>query len=77
MAGYKSIARALGDKSIITRTLAERLVKMSGYRNRLVHLYHKIEDEGLYGIIQNNLYGIIQNNIDDIYDYSQGQDNFP
>jgi uncharacterized protein YutE (UPF0331/DUF86 family) len=45
----------LGDKGIISEDLAEQLVKMAGYRNRLVHLYHQVSDEELYEIIQDNL----------------------
>lgn len=52
---YKGIARGLGDKGIISEELAEQLVKMAGYRNRLVHLYHQVSDEELYEIIQDNL----------------------
>jgi uncharacterized protein YutE (UPF0331/DUF86 family) len=31
------------------------LVKMVGYRNRLVHFYHEISDEELLSIVRNHL----------------------
>lgn len=52
---HKSIARALGDKDIVDTTLAESLVQMAGYRNRLVHLYHQIAEDELYEIIREDL----------------------
>lgn len=52
---YKGIAQGLGDNGIISGQLAGQLVKMAGYRNRLVHLYHQVSNEELYEIIQNNL----------------------
>ncbi|MBM4272814.1 MAG: DUF86 domain-containing protein [Deltaproteobacteria bacterium] len=52
---YKEIAKSLGEKGIITRDLAEKLVLMAGYRNRMTHLYHEISNEELYKIISENL----------------------
>ena len=52
---YKSIAKFLGDKGIISEGLSISLIEMAGYRNRLVHLYHLINDEELYDILQNDL----------------------
>jgi uncharacterized protein YutE (UPF0331/DUF86 family) len=54
-AEYKSIARGLGDLQIIDLSLAEKLVQMAGYRNRMVHMYHIISDEELYEIITTEL----------------------
>ncbi|MDI6871770.1 MAG: DUF86 domain-containing protein [Bacillota bacterium] len=51
----KSIARGLGEKGIVSSELAEKLVPMAGYRNRLVHLYHLVTDEELYDIITKDL----------------------
>lgn len=55
---YKGIAQGLGEANIITGDLQEQLVKMAGYRNRLVHLYYQISDKELYQIIKNNLHDI-------------------
>lgn len=52
---YKSIARGLGDKQIVSKPMSEILVRMAGYRNRLVHLYHEVSDEELYSIVTNDL----------------------
>jgi len=52
---YKEIARALGDRGVITKQLAERLRLMAGYRNRLVHFYHEVNDRELYLITKSNL----------------------
>ncbi len=60
-AEYKSIASGLGGRGVISKALAESLVLMAGYRNRLVHLYHLISDEELWDIIISDL--------DDIKDF--------
>lgn len=53
---YKEIAQKLGEYKIINKEFAnETLVKMAGYRNRLVHFYAEITPEEMYGILQNNL----------------------
>jgi len=52
---YKEIAGVLGERGILTRECAERLTLMAGYRNRLVHFYHEVEDDELYTILQENL----------------------
>ncbi|MCD5413951.1 MAG: DUF86 domain-containing protein [Clostridiales bacterium] len=40
---------------MISQELANKLVNMASYRNRLVHLYHQITDEELHHIIKNDL----------------------
>jgi uncharacterized protein YutE (UPF0331/DUF86 family) len=53
---YKEIARALGEKEVISRSFADNnLVKMAGYRNRLTHFYADIKPEELYEILDNDL----------------------
>lgn len=48
----KEIARALGERGVIEKDFAEnRLVKMAGYRNRLVHFYDEIAADELYRIV--------------------------
>src|SRR3989338_7958397 len=52
----KEIARALGDKGVVDKEFAEkRLVKMAGYRNRLVHFYDEISPQELYRIVTSDL----------------------
>lgn len=57
---YKAIAKGLGDKEIVSKALSASLTEMAGYRNRLVHLYHMIENEELYEILLEDLPDIQQ-----------------
>lgn len=53
---YKEIALTLHKENIIPEKFAkEKLVRMAGYRNRLIHFYSEVSVEELYKIIQNNL----------------------
>lgn len=53
---FKEIASALGEKNIIDKKFAvDKLTKMAGYRNRLVHFYNEITKEELYQIIDKDL----------------------
>jgi uncharacterized protein YutE (UPF0331/DUF86 family) len=52
---YKEIAKALGDKGIISRNCSKSLILMAGYRNRLIHFYNEVEDRELYSILKENL----------------------
>lgn len=52
---YRSIARGLGDRGVVSKSLSEILVQMAGYRNRLVHLYHDVSNEELYAIMESGL----------------------
>lgn len=52
---YKSIAHGLADINAVDSNLRNTLVKMAGYRNRMVHLYHQVTNEELYDIVQENL----------------------
>ncbi len=51
---YKSIAVGLAKMNVIKGDLVEVLLKMAGYRNRLVHLYHMVDAEELYSIVHEN-----------------------
>jgi len=51
---YKSIASGLIKVGAVSTELGDTLIEMAGYRNRLVHLYHMVEAEELYHIVQNN-----------------------
>lgn len=55
---YKTIARGLHDKGVVSSNLCDTLTKMAGYRNRLVHLYNLISDEEIYAIINQDLQDI-------------------
>jgi uncharacterized protein YutE (UPF0331/DUF86 family) len=52
---HKEVALELGDKGVISKNYAGTLVKMAGYRNRLVHYYKEISNEEIYEILQNDL----------------------
>ena len=48
----------LGEKKIIPTQLAQDLANMAKFRNLLVHLYWKVDDERLYQILQSHLQDI-------------------
>lgn len=52
---YKDIARGLGESGVLSQSMAQKLVEMAGYRNRIVHFYHEITNEELYRILQDDL----------------------
>jgi len=52
---YKVIARELGEKGVITQELADILVKMAGYRNRMVHFYREVTPEEIHDIVTHHL----------------------
>jgi uncharacterized protein YutE (UPF0331/DUF86 family) len=55
---YKNIARELGAKGVVDAEYARVLIKMAGYRNRMVHLYHEVGAEELYDILKRHLQDI-------------------
>lgn len=52
---YKKIATELREKGIVDREYSRTLMKMAGYRNRMVHLYHEISPMEIYDILKGNL----------------------
>lgn len=52
---YKSIATGLVQVGIVPKELESSLVKMAGYRNRLVHFYHEVSNEELFYVISHDL----------------------
>jgi uncharacterized protein YutE (UPF0331/DUF86 family) len=55
---YKEVATELGKKEIMSKEYSKILVKIAGYRNRMVHFYKRITDKELYDILQNDLVDI-------------------
>ena len=55
---YKEVAIELGKKGIVSEEYSEILVKIAGYRNRMVHFYKKITDNELYSILKKDLVDI-------------------
>jgi len=55
-ASYKDIPRLLEKHKIIPHGFANnQLIKMAGYRNRMVHFYGEISEQEIYNIIQEEL----------------------
>ncbi|MBI5299816.1 MAG: DUF86 domain-containing protein [Deltaproteobacteria bacterium] len=53
---YKELAFALGEKGIVPQDFAsQKLVKMAGFRNRLVHFYAQITPKEIYNLLNNDL----------------------
>lgn len=52
---YKKLALELGEKGIIEKGYSRTLMKMAGYRNRLVHLYHEVGPHEIFDILKNHL----------------------
>ena len=52
---YKEVALEMGEKGIVSKSYAKTLLKIAGYRNRLVHFYKEITADELYEILQNDL----------------------
>jgi uncharacterized protein YutE (UPF0331/DUF86 family) len=52
---YKSIAKGMVEKRIVSECLQDKLQQIAGYRNRLVHFYHEITPKELYQIIQEDI----------------------
>ena len=52
---YADCFDGLRDAAILSPDLAERLGRMARFRNRLVHVYWRIDSERLWTILQENL----------------------
>lgn len=52
---YKTTAIELGENGVLESEETKLLLKMAGYRNRMVHFYHEITPKELYSICSNEL----------------------
>jgi len=52
---YKKIALELGERGVVDKEYARVLLKMAGYRNRMVHLYQEVTPKEIYDLLRNNL----------------------
>jgi uncharacterized protein YutE (UPF0331/DUF86 family) len=52
---YADCFAILADLKVIKPDLAKRLKQMTHFRNLLVHLYWKVDDQRVYQIIQDDL----------------------
>lgn len=53
--GYADTFRVLEEEEIIDSEFADQLEMMARFRNRLVHIYWKIDDEYIYKILNENV----------------------
>ena len=60
---YGEIFLILAQKQVIPGQLAERLIRMAGFRNVLIHEYRDI--------LVDKVYDILQNRLSDFYEFSQ------
>ncbi|PMP66613.1 MAG: hypothetical protein C0190_05260 [Thermodesulfobacterium geofontis] len=52
---YKQMAKLLVKEKVLPESYLSTLIKMAGYRNRLVHFYFEITPEELWEILEKNL----------------------
>ncbi len=52
---YADSFRILNERGLIGDDLTKRLVLMTRFQNRLVHIYWEIDDKFIYEILRNNL----------------------
>ncbi|MEW6621808.1 MAG: DUF86 domain-containing protein [Bacillota bacterium] len=52
---YTDTFNVMAENKLFTQDFAATLIKMARFRNRLVHVYWKIDDDILYDILQNDL----------------------
>jgi len=57
---YADTFRLLNKNGVISNDLMDKLILMTRFRNRVVHLYWDIDDSYVFGIINTNLYDIIE-----------------
>ncbi len=57
---YADAFRLLNKNDIISDELLGKLILMTRFRNRIVHLYWDIDDSYVYDIINNNLKDVIE-----------------
>lgn len=52
---YTQVILSLADYGVLSKEFSQKIKGMAGYRNRLVHLYWKIESKEIFSIIKENL----------------------
>jgi uncharacterized protein YutE (UPF0331/DUF86 family) len=52
---YAAIGKELGARSVLPKDIADKLMAMAGYRNRLVHGYDEVTPKELYRILTTEL----------------------
>ena len=51
---YSDVIKLMGQEGVLQEDLVKRLIEMVKFRNMLVHVYWKIENERLYKYLQEN-----------------------
>lgn len=51
----KDTFQVLFEQNVLAEDLIKRCQNMAGFRNILVHMYEKVDLEGVYGILKNHL----------------------
>ncbi len=52
---YKDVFSILEENRVIPRNLSERLQKMAGFRNLLVHYYTKVDNKTVFSIMREDV----------------------
>jgi len=52
---YKAIPQLLAEEGILAPDLSQRLTRMAGYRNRLVHFYDDVTPPELFAVLTEHL----------------------
>lgn len=52
---YREIAAGLASVGVLDEDTARGMREMAGYRNRMVHFYHEIQEEELFQIVSEEL----------------------
>ncbi|MDE0446385.1 MAG: DUF86 domain-containing protein [Spirochaetaceae bacterium] len=58
VAEYKAVGGSLGEHGVFDNETADLLVKLAGYRNRMVHFYHEVTATELFGICAKELHDV-------------------
>ncbi len=57
---YADAFRLLNKNKILSSELLDKLVLMTRFRNRIVHLYWQIDDKFVFNLINNNLDDLLE-----------------
>jgi len=52
---YEAVGRSLGENGVVDKAAADLLIKLAGYRNRMVHFYHEVTTAELFSICADDL----------------------
>ena len=58
VAEYEAVGHSLGEHGVFDKETADLLVKLAGYRNRMVHFYHEVTAAELFAICASELHDV-------------------